>query len=269
MFKKMSLSLMFIALALLINAVISAHDTWLVPDKYKCEVGESVTLGINTGMEFPVSTAAVNPDRLSAFFVTGQSGEMTPEKFEEADNALVTKVTFSEAGTYVAATATKQREIKLTAEQFNDYLIHDGLKSVYELRKRENLLEEDAVELYAKHPKTIILVGGKLDDTPTKPVGMLIEIVPNVNPYSLKAGDYLEVTVLFRGEPLPGAEVAWSRPGTGEGFVGETRCDDKGVATIPLELQGPIVIRMIHMIRVDAATHGWESYWASVTFEIQ
>ena len=99
-------------------------------------------------------------------------------------------------------------------------------------------------------------------------MGLPVEIVPKVNPYKLKKGNNLEVTVLFQRKPLPDAEIAWSYPGIGEGFAGSKKTDAQGQASIPLEKEGPYVIRLTHMEWVKKPTHEWESYWTSLTFEV-
>jgi uncharacterized GH25 family protein len=227
-----------------------------------------VTIFANTGMDFPNSLSAVTPDRVNQFVLAGKSVKEDITEFKVQGNSLVTKYIFKESGTYVVGVDLKPREIKLTAEEFNEYLLHDGLPNIYELRKKEGILDKDAVEHYSKYPKTIIQVGKKLDKVPMKPLGLPIEIVPKVNPYGLKLGDDLEVTVLFRGKPLSGVEIAWSYPGKGEEFAGSKKTDKNGKAVIPLDKAGPYVIRLTHMEWVKKPTHEWESYWTSLTFEV-
>lgn len=247
---------------------ISAHDFWLVPQNFRLNPGDSVTIFANTGMDFPNSLSAVTPDRVNQFVLVGKSAKENITEFNVQGNSLVTKCTLKEQGTYVVGTALSPKEIKLTAEEFNEYLLHDGLANIYELRKKEGILDEDAVEHYSKYPKTIIQVGEKIDNVPTKPLGLPIEIVPKVNPYGLKLGDDLEVAVLFRGKPLSGVEIAWSYPGKGEEFAGSKKTDKNGKAVIPLNKDGPYVIRLTHMEWIKKPTHEWESYWTSLTFEV-
>jgi hypothetical protein len=187
---------------------------------------------------------------------------------EKTRYARTTGVTLGESGTYVVGASLKPNEIRLTAAQFNEYLQVDGLPGIYELRKREGLLDEDAVEHYSKYPKTLIQVGDRLDETPTKPLGLALEIVPQVNPYRLKSGDKLGVIVLFRGKPLRDADIAWTFPGRGDSFAGSTKTDAEGKASIPFVQAGPYVIRLTHMEWIKLPTHEWESFWTSLTFEV-
>lgn len=266
--RKIDLALLTVFVLFVSSVTISAHDFWLVPKKFRTAPGDSLTISANTGMDFPNSLSAVTPDRIDRFVLVGESEKKDIAEFAVEGNSLAASCLFEKAGTYVAAAALKPKEIKLTAKEFNEYLLADGLPDIYELRKKEGILYKDAVEHYSKYPKTIIQVGDKMDNSPIKPLGLPIEIVPQVNPYELKKGDELEVLVLFQGRPLPNAKIAWSFPGQGEAFAGSTKTDDKGLASIPLIKAGPYVIRLTHMEWVKMATHEWESYWTSLTFEV-
>ena len=48
---------------------------------------------------------------------------------------------------------------ELTAEEFNDYLEHDGVTDVLERRRSQGQLTSDARERYSKHVKAIVQVG--------------------------------------------------------------------------------------------------------------
>ncbi|UCC40841.1 MAG: DUF4198 domain-containing protein [Candidatus Aminicenantes bacterium] len=266
--KNICLGFLSLFIIILASTTLAAHDLWLVPQIFRINPGDSVAIFANTGMDFPKSLSAVTTDRVSQFILVGKSIKENITNLKVQDNSLVAKYTFEKPGTYVIGAALKPKEIKLTAEEFNEYLLHDGLPDIYELRKKEGILNQPAVEHYSKYPKTIVQVGKKLDETSAEPLGFPIEIVPKVNPYELKFGDDLEVTVLFQGKPLSGAEIAWSYPGRGEEFAGSKRTDANGLAAIPLIKTGPYVIRLTYMEWVKKETHEWESYWTSLTFEV-
>ena len=255
-------------LAVLFAATLVAHDFWLIPNKFRVQPNEPITIFANTGMDFPDSLSAVDPERVAQFLMKGRFGEKDITEYEVKDNSLITESVFEQPGTHILAMALKPKEIKLTAEEFNEYVLHDGLPEIYDLRKKEGILDKDAVEYYSKYPKTIIQIGERLDNSILEPIGLDLEIIPLENPYSLKIGDDLPVKVLFKDEPLENAEVAWSYPGRGEEFAGSTKTDSNGKAVIPLEKAGPYIIRAIQMEWVKKDTHEWESYWASLTFEV-
>jgi uncharacterized GH25 family protein len=266
--KKIYLIILVISFLIISTVAVSAHDFWLVPKKFRISPGDSLIIVANTGMDFPISLSAVTPDRIDQFRLIGESIKKNIEDFVVQGNSLVASCSLDKPGSFVVAAALKPKEIKLTGKEFNEYLLADGLPNIYELRKKEGILEKDAVEYYSKYPKTIVQVGNKMDQSPTKPMGLPIEIVPKTNPYKRKKGDSLRVLVLFRGKPLPNCDIAWSYPGQGEEFAGSTKTDKEGEASIPLVKAGPYVIRLTHMEWVKKPTHEWESYWTSLTFEV-
>ena len=258
----------FLILIMVFSAFAYTHDLWLVPQNFVVEPGQPLVIFANTGMDFPKSLNAIRPERISRYILVGKSGKKELTTFKNQDKSLTTVCVMKAPGTYVAALSLHPREIRLKAAEFNEYLLHDGLKNIYELRKKEGILQKDAVEHYSKYPKAILQVGGLRDDTPCKPLGLTVEIIPQSNPFGLKKGEDLAVMVLFRGIPLPDAEVNWSYPGLGETFAGTVRTDIKGKTSVPLQRTGLYVIRLTHMEWVKKPTHEWESYWASLTFEV-
>ena len=233
--KKIKIVLCTLIIVFFLSTGIIAHDSWLVPDKFTLEPGEVVYISVNTGMDFPKSLNSVNPDRISSFFILGKSGKKDLGNMKVEGKSTIVSCIPGKPGTYVAAMSLKPNKIELTAKEFNEYLISDGIKKVWELRKKEGILEKDAVEFYSKYPKTIFQTGDKTDDTCLKPLKLPIEIVPMVNPYTLKKGDKLIVKVLFRGIPLADAELSWSFPGKGNTFAGTVITSETGEAKVPLE----------------------------------
>lgn len=254
---------------LVMSSSMPAHDLWLVPGKFAVKPGETVALFANSGMDFPKSLNSVAPDRVSHSVLLGKAVKEKLTKLSVKDTFSSTKCILKTPGTYVAAISLRAREIKLSAKEFNEYLLHDGLSAIHKLREKKGILDQDAVEYYSKYAKAIIQAGDTPDDTPLKPLGLPIEIVPLTNPYSLKQGDNIKVTVLYLGKPLPNAELGWSFPGIGEGFAGSVKTDDKGIALVPLSKKGAYVIRLTYMEWVKKKTHQWESHWASLTFEVR
>jgi uncharacterized GH25 family protein len=254
---------------LFFSVSVFAHELWLVPQKYIIKKGETISLFANTGHNYPISVSAVTPDRVGNYILAGDSGSRPISNYEVREKSLAADVSFERQGTFTAALSVKPRIIKLDAESFNDYLQHSHLKSVYDLRKKEGIVDKNAVEQYSKYPKTIVQVGRILTDSPLSPLGLKIEIIPLKNPYTLKEGDRLDVRVLFEGNPLPEKEIAWTYPGAKYEFAGSTFTDKSGMARIPLSKSGPYVIRTIHMEWVKKDSHEWESFWASLTFEVK
>ena len=228
---------------------------------------------------FDKSENVITRDRVLDFSVVGpmeQRAQQDASQWRDSGTTTLLDIKTGEPGTYVVGVSTKARTIELTARDFNDYLLDDGVLDMLADRKREGTLDEDAVELYAKHVKAVIQVGDRRTDAFKVKLGYPIEIVPMQNPYLLSAGDTLDVQVLFRGKPLADELVYAGYAGLhGHSDSGEhadavnARTDRNGIARIPLEQAGHWFVRLIHMEKAGADGIDYRSNWATLTFEIK
>jgi hypothetical protein len=96
-----------------------------------------------------------------------------------------------------------------------------------------------------------------------------IDLRPLHDPYLLGPGDRFDVRVTFDGRPLVGRRVGAFRPGDGEPVRRWTTTDGNGVARFTLDRGGFWLVRVVHLRAcTDCAGADWESFWASLTFEV-
>ena len=96
-----------------------------------------------------------------------------------------------------------------------------------------------------------------------------MEIVPQAPPRPLRRGATFRVVVLFEGEPLPDVTVVGGRAGTSAHRV-RAVTDSNGEASVVLEEAGRWYLRALHVIRLqDDPQADWESFWTTITFEVQ
>ncbi|MBM3728734.1 MAG: DUF4198 domain-containing protein [Acidobacteria bacterium] len=159
--------------------------------------------------------------------------------------------------------------IELPAAKFDEYLAHEHLTAVQEERNRLNEAGKPGRELYSKYVKAILHTGAP-NDFVTKPIGQVIEFVPAVDPSSLRPGQLLPLQVFFRGAPIANTHVeASSASGTKVLHRQLGRTDSQGRISVPLDVPGLWKLHAIHMERHgDRARADWESFWASMTFEV-
>ena len=81
-------------------------------------------------------------------------------------------------------------------------------------------------------------------------LGHELEIVPLADPALVRAGESLRVRVLFRTRPLSGAEVERGDGVTAmkEGELPRFKTDAEGIATIPLQKAGPVLLAIDHRV---------------------
>jgi uncharacterized GH25 family protein len=255
------------ATAMFAGPAAFAHDLWLIPPE-QATVGKPVSIQAHVGMDFPTSVHGPDPSQFKQRLLLlpdGSMGELKAAGIKDLSGLL--QFTPSQAGIYIAAVETHPKLITLKAEAFNDYLIKDGMPHIYLLRAQEKTLDQPGRERYSKHVKTIVPVGDGKGDS-CRVVGLTLEIVPLRDPLKVKAGEGLPVRVLFQGKALPEANVGWQHPGDGEIARGYVRSDAKGEALVPVAKTGLMTIRLTHMTRPKAAEYEWESFWATLTFQV-
>jgi hypothetical protein len=230
---------------MLATAHASAHDLWLVPPE-KPEPKKASFFRANSGTKFPKSDHAPDPAKFKRrlpILPDGSEGAFEASGIEDKSGLL--KFEPGSSGVYVVAVETEPKLITLEADEFNNYLVSDGLPHIYQLRRKEGILDRPGRERYSKSPKAVVQVGSGGDGDPCRVLGLPLEIIPLRNPFALKVGDTLRVRVLFRGKPLMNANLGWDAPGDGDLTLGTVRADARGEALVPI-IQHLGDIGMIH-----------------------
>lgn len=266
-----------VAVCLLIVVPVAAHDMFLVvPDHYVAS-DSTVTISLYNGT-FEKSENTIDRDRMVDVTVVDGKGQSThPTDDQWSENETVTVLSFEAGapGTHVVGVSTKSRVIELSAEDFNEYLEHDGVLDVLEARRKAGLLDSPARELYAKHVKTILQVGERATESWKHRLGYPIEIVPSTNPAQLCPGDLFPFTVLADGEPATNQLFYASHEGhLGHGDGGDHReavsgrTDRSGIGRVELSTGGRWYVRLIRMVESPDEGVDYESNWATLTFEV-
>ncbi len=77
----------------------------------------------------------------------------------------------------------------------------------------------------------------------------------------------MPVRVVYEGKPLAGLDLHAGYSGQA-GQASHLVTDLHGQAVISLSHSGRWYVREIHLVQVDTASHSYESYWATLTFEV-
>lgn len=280
--------LSFLLLALLL---FSSHDMYLKLDTYFLQPDSPARIKLFNGT-FDNSDNTIDRNRMAevSFVGNGKRLAVDTTQWSEEDGVTVLSFTTGEAGTWVAGVSTHPRSIPLVAADFNSYLEHDGLLDMLDWRKKNNALDQDAVEKYSKHVKTIFQVGNQLTEDWQRPLGYPIEFIPMDNPYSLHPGHGMQVRLLWQGEPLAnqlvyvgsqntehahGAEHGHTHDHEHEGAedhhhqeLSQFRTDANGMFTFNITHKGIWYLRTIYLTPSEEEGLTHESNWATLTFEI-
>ena len=262
------LCLILVCLAL----TVDAHDLFLKLDTYFLRPNAHATVRLLNGT-FRASEGVVRRDRLNDTSIVAPGGQVShPEAgaWQDAGKTTSLDVQTGEAGTYVVGVSTKPREIDLKAEDFNDYLAHDGIPDTLAERRKNKELGKDIRERYSKHVRAVFQVGDARTGDFKHSLGYPVEIAPQQNPYELRAGQTLDVLCTLDGKPLTNQFVRSARARSGRvSREMSARTDRDGIARIRLTSAGKWYVKMIHMRRLQNADADYESKWASLTLEVR
>lgn len=101
----------------------------------------------------------------------------------------------------------------------------------------------------------------------SKPVGLVFEIVPEKDPFAIKPGEQLPITVLLDGKPVEGAVIRAGEAGHSES-KDTLKSDKDGKASVLIEKPGPQLIFASHKAPLkDDPDADILSLGASLTFE--
>ena len=256
---------------LLVVVMAQAHDLFLKLDSYFLQPNAKATVQVLNGT-FTASDGAVARDRVALNLIgpnlSASSGESVGWRAEEKMSVM--EFHTGAPGTYVIGISTKTRQNTRTGAEFNKFLEEDGMPDILVARKRDNELDKGATQRYSKFVRAVFQVGNTRSDDYKRSLNHPIELIPQKNPYSLKAGDTIPVLCLLNGKPLANQFVTagWE---TNDGKIQtlNARADAAGVARFKLSSAGKWFVKTIHMEKVSEPGLDYESKWATLTFEIK
>ena len=247
------------------------HDFWLVPDVVPVDHSGAYTVRGQSSTRFPSSESAVPVDRIADARVLTANADERLTDFSVSGKSLL--VTHRPAGTgqRVIALALQVRTQRLSAEAFRGYLALEGATDVVTRYDHQGGFPSDSVTMRsAKFAKTLVQVGAGGSPAFSRSAGQTIELVPLEDPLGLRAGDTAHVRVLFRGIPLPMAQVhAGSAPVDSASRVPDISytADAMGVVAVPIPRDGLWNLRTAFAAPARSGTVGeWDVDWTTFVF---
>ncbi len=251
------------------SVAMQAHEFWLQPIKFKYKIDEDASIDFMVGESFTGEQWDLKKHKveLLEWYTATSKIDLASQVKNVKGFRLVEKL--RSEGTHLFAMKSNAAYIELAAEKFNEYLKDDGLDNILNERKKKNQLDKPSKENYTRFTKLLLQAGEQPDDTYKKNVGFRIEIIPKINPYSLKSGDYLECIILFEGKPLPHALVKiWSRLNNTT-FLQNSYTENDGTIKFPISTRGAWMVSTVKMISGDLPTSQYHSLWSSLVFGIE
>lgn len=248
---------------------LQAHEFWLEPMKFRVQPGESISVKFAVGEDFTGGDWDLSKKGVEKMLLVEKQGSKNLSASVPLVKGERMKIAIANSGTKLIAMQGKPSFIQLNSKQFNLYLEEDGLDNIIEWRKKNGQDTVGAKEFYSRYAKLLVQSGSSLDDSWKKVVGHRLEIIPNQNPYSLKAGDYLGCKVLYEGKPSRHTMVkVWGHVGN-KIFLQNAFTENDGTVKFPISANGPWMISCVRMEKSKDPKADWESSWASLVFGVE
>lgn len=249
----------------LLGPSLFAHDLWIEPTAYTPAVGAIVGIKLKVGEHFLGDPVPRDPALIEQFVSVDSGGRRPVVGQDGMDPAGLLRVTTP--GLIIAGYRSRPYPVTLNAGKFNQYLKEEGLDAVIAARARKGQTDADAREIFSRHAKSLVLAGSP-DAGADKALGFTLELVAERNPYAIAPGDELPVRLTYQGQPLANALVV-AMPRTNPVAAIKVRTGKDGRVRLRLAESGAWLVKAVHMIPAPPASGAeWESFWASLTFEL-
>lgn len=247
-----------------------AHDFYILPANFIVAPNARIEVRLQNGDSFPESESAPVLARVKdAELRTSGVRESIASLTVVGNRAVGFVVAPSSPGLVFLAARTTPNFIQLEPDKALDYFKEEGLDDVINWRIGHGEAKKPSRERYSKFAKSLLWSGAS-DNSYKEVIGFPIEIIPEADPYRLHQGDLLPVKVTFRGKPAVGLQMEAASAGDRRHTSIIGRTDSEGRIRVPIDAVGQWRLHTLKMERcADAAIADWESFWASLTFEIR
>ena len=210
-------------LGFLVIGMLFPHTLWINSTGHYGKIGEHTIVFLGWGHRFPVADF-ISRDEVKGYGVALPSGKML--SLEPQGKVYESVLNFTEDGYYHVFAFTKAG--------FYTMSLHKG--SIYHYQKPMDRVKGKILvsNCYQEFARALIKVGeGNYNDL-SRVLGLKMEIIPLMDPSTLKIGDFLKVRVLYNGKPLPFVPIHATYEGfsTGDDYAFATETDSRGVARI-------------------------------------
>jgi hypothetical protein len=252
---------------------VAAHEFWLLPPRFFVAAGTKINLHVFVGENFTGNRWPGKSSRLTRLVHYAPNDTIDLTKIATRADTLSTSVELIQPGVHVLSFSTNNSFIELDAGKFNAYLKEDGLERVMDLRQQRGETSKPGRELYRRCAKTLIQVGPSSLDTIKSyawKTEQPLEIIPEQNPYALKADASLTCLLLYKGQPLPATQVqVWQRVPGQPTRVSQLHTNKNGRVLFRLNSAGNYMVSSVYMEpATDSKAADWQSTWATLTFGI-
>jgi len=237
------------AFALAAAAPATAHDFWVQPARFWTPALAPTPITLQVGHGPARQRSPIPLRRIARFAALGPAGAAIDlrDGLHPGGGGDDGEIRLPAGGTWVVVLQTDDRaQSHLPALRFNDYLVAEGLTPALEARRQARRTEADGSERYSRQAKVLVRAGDRGDGgRALQPLGLLLEIVPEADPYARPQARRLPVRVLYQGRPLAGALVKLTDLAHDAQPVDMRRTDPAGRAVFAMPQHGDWLLNVI------------------------
>ncbi|MCO4837160.1 MAG: DUF4198 domain-containing protein [Oceanospirillaceae bacterium] len=249
------------------STLVSAHEFWLEAKPFYQKTDQTTEITINVGQQMDGQSLPNIPAWYQGFDAI--TGDGLKPVGGELGRDPAGYVSIKAPGIYAIGYQSMKKSVTLKPEKFTQYLKQEGLEKIIKRRNELNENEKNGFELFYRNVKALIKVGDKSEHNfYNYDFNHPLNINPLQNPYELSKGDDLRVQLTFKQKPAANL-LLHGKIKNKPAFNLSVRTDEKGYAIMPIEHRGVWLLHTVEMIRSEQQNIDWESYWASLTFEIR
>lgn len=257
-----------LALTLVAGAplAVGAHDFWVEPSTFRTRAGGLVTLALRVGHAWEGEPVRRDARRFERFALVDDRGDTPILGADGGDPAGLVRP--AREGINVIAYRGTRVAHRMEGPAFERYLAEEGLTAASAARSARGQSATPGREVYSRCAKALVAVGDATAGGHDRRVGLTLELVPEANPYTHAAGQPLPLRLEYDGAPVAGVLVqAVARETPDQPVQGRT--DAEGRVSLPLGRSAGWLVKAVHMVPAPSGLDAdWESFWASLTFEV-
>lgn len=263
----------FAATAMALTA--EAHDFWVQPLKFWIPPDSAVVTTLQVGHGPARERWDVDAARVKLFRSIGPGEAVTDHRAALGQGVMDRdhRIVLTAPGTHVLVLETSHAQSTLPGPRFTAYLKEEGLTPALLRRQRDGTESQPGREIYSRRAKSIVQVGpasNRPQPWVTRALGLTLEIVPEVNPYALGAGETLPVRVFYEGKPLAGATVKLNNLAADAKPVVSYRTDARGRAVFRIPRRGAWQLNVLWTKPVTASPEAdFDTTFSSLTLGFQ
>lgn len=259
--------LLLLLMLLPITAV--GQPYWMVPSSFYPAPNTPFVVSWVQGKNFIATPALFRQQQFSNIQLVEAEGEKAVLTLWRNSDKEQLSLTATTKGNLLVVAQTVPEMIELQADTFNAFLKEYGQDEVYFSRQAVGNMDMPARQIQSHHVKLLLQAGDQNSDVGKKTVGLPLEIIPDSNPYQLKAGEMMRFKIYYDGKPLFGARVkVWNRHNN-RTTLQNIYSEKNGSIETRISAGGVWMVSVVHLVSSTDKRAAYRSYWSALVFGLK